>query len=84
MTSDIDECISIVEDKAIVCRKADVDDLKEKLQMLCDNPRVVGMYKAQAAEFICGKYNWDNVVERTIETYKGINKGAEIAFHKKR
>ncbi len=84
VTSDIDECISIVEDKAIVCRKADVDDLKEKLQMLCDNPRVVGMYKAQAAEFICGKYNWDNVVERTIETYKGINKGAEIAFHKKR
>lgn len=70
LVSDIDECASVVEDKAVVFRKSDVADLKEKLQMLCDDSEVVGRYKKEAADFICGKYNWDDVVEKTMRLYR--------------
>lgn len=70
VVSDINECTEVVEDKAVSFRKSDVDDLREKLQILCDNEVEVGKYKDGAAEFICKKYNWDDVVERTLELYR--------------
>ena len=70
LVSDIDECASVVEDKAFVFRKSDVKDLKEKLQTACDYPEMVQQYKEQAADFICGKYNWDEVVEKTLQLYR--------------
>ncbi len=71
LTSDIPECAEVVEDKAVTFRKGDTDDLREKLQMLCDNPETVGEYKKGAADFICEKYNWDDVVKQTLELYRG-------------
>ena len=70
IVSDIDECVSVIEDKAIVFRKSCVDDLKEKLQRACDDVEWVRKYKNNAAEFICGKYNWNTVVEQTMELYR--------------
>ena len=70
LTSDIAECAEVVEDKALVFKKSDVDDLKEKLQYVCDNPDAVKKLKDGAADFICGKYNWDDVVEQTLELYQ--------------
>ena len=71
LVSDIDECASVVEDKALVFKKSDVDDLREKLQQACDKPKMVKKYKEEAADFICEKYNWDDVVEKTMELYRG-------------
>ncbi len=70
LTSDIPECAEVVEDKALLFRKSDVSDLKAKLQNACDHPEMVETYKAQAEEFICRKYNWDNVVEKTLKLYQ--------------
>ena len=70
LTSDIPECAEVVEDKALLFRKSDVSDLKEKLQNACDHPEMVETYKAQAEEFICRKYNWDDVVEKTLKLYQ--------------
>lgn len=70
LTSDIPECAEVVEDKALLFRKSDVSDLKAKLQNACDHPEMVESYKAQAEEFICRKYNWDDVVEKTLELYQ--------------
>lgn len=70
LTSDIPECSEVVEDKALLFRKSDVSDLKEKLQNACDHPEMVETYKAQAEEFICRKYNWDDVVEKTLKLYQ--------------
>ena len=70
LTSDIPECAEVVEDKALLFRKSDVSNLKEKLQNACDHPEMVETYKAQAEEFICRKYNWDNVVEKTLKLYQ--------------
>lgn len=70
LTSDIAECAEVVEDKAILFKKSVVDDLKEKLQYVCDNPDVVKKLKDGAADYICQKYNWDNVVEQTLKLYQ--------------
>ena len=70
LTSDIPECAEVVEDKALLFRKSDVSNLKEKLQNACDHPEMVETYKAQAEEFICRKYNWDDVVEKTLKLYQ--------------
>lgn len=69
VVSNIDECASVVEDKGVVFKKGDINDLKEKLQMLCDHPELVEKYQNGAVEFICKKYNWDDVVAKTIEIY---------------
>lgn len=71
LTSNIDECTEVVGDKAVAFRKGNVDNLREKLQELIDNSGVVGEYKAAAADYILEKYNWDDVVEKTLEAYKG-------------
>lgn len=71
LVSDIPENTEVVEDKAFTFRKGSVHDLKEKLGYLVDNPEKVAEYKATAAEFICGKYDWDRVVDETLEIYRG-------------
>ena len=70
LVSDIDECASVVEDKALVFRKSNVDDLKEKMQLACDRVDIVSQMKACAADFICKKYNWDDVVSETLSLYR--------------
>lgn len=70
LVSDTDECASVVEDKAFVFKKSDVVDLKEKLQKACDDKVQVQKYKDEAADYICGKYNWDEVVKETLELYE--------------
>jgi glycosyltransferase involved in cell wall biosynthesis len=70
VVSDIDECASVVEDKAVVFRKSDTSDLKDKLQMLCHDKKLVRRYKTEAVNFIFTKYSWDDVVDRTLQLYK--------------
>lgn len=70
LVSDIPECAEVVEDKAMIFRHSSTSDLAEKLQELLDNEQMVRRYKAGAAEFICGKYNWDDVVNKTLEIYR--------------
>ena len=69
ITSDIAECAEVIEDKALLFKKSDILDLKEKLQYACNNPDVVKKLKDGAADFICQKYNWDDVVEQTLKLY---------------
>lgn len=70
VVSNIDECTEVVEDKGVVFKKSDVKDLQEKLQELCDNKALVRKYKIESADFICDKYNWDDVIEKTMMLYK--------------
>ena len=70
LTSDIPECTEVVEDKALIFKKSDVDDLRNCLQNACDHPEKVQELKKQAVDFICEKYNWDDVVEETMKLYR--------------
>lgn len=70
LTSDIPECKTVMDDKGVTFKKSDVNDLKEKLQYLVDNVDKVNKYKSEAQDYILKKYNWDDVVDKTIELYK--------------
>ena len=70
LTSDIPECTEVVEDKAVIFKKGDIEDLRAKLQYLSDNPDIVQIYKETASGFICNKYNWEDIVDKTLELYK--------------
>ena len=70
ITSDIAECAEVVEDKALLFKKSDVSDLSEKLQYACDHPEAVRKLKDGSADFICQKYNWEDVVEQTLKLYQ--------------
>lgn len=69
LVSDIAECTEVLEDRAVIFKKGDITDLREKLQWLCDHPETVRAYKSNAADFICGKYNWIDVAEKTELLY---------------
>lgn len=70
VVSDIDECAKVVDDKAVIFRKSNVEDLKEKLKLLLDDEALVQKYKDEAADYICRKYGWDRVVEKTVRVYR--------------
>ena len=70
LVSNISECAEVVEDKAVVFEKGNVADLAAKLQMLCQRPDLVASYQATARDYICEKYNWDAVTEKTLELYR--------------
>ena len=70
LVSDIAECVEVVEDKGVVFRRGDTGDLKEKLEWLLGNIEEVEKYKNESAEFSCNKYNWDDVVEKTMRVYR--------------
>ncbi len=71
VVSDIPECAEVVEDKAITFSRGDVDGLRRVLQGLLVEPEKVQRYKGAAADFICQKYNWDDVFDKTLEIYRG-------------
>lgn len=70
LVSDIPECTSVIEDCGCVFERKEKDSLKNKLQELCDSPETVKSFMAMSAEYICSKYNWDDVVSQTVEIYK--------------
>lgn len=70
LVSDIQECTEVVEDKALIFKKSNVQDLQNKLQEACDRAEKIMELKQQAADYICKKYNWDDVVEETLKLYR--------------
>lgn len=70
LTSDIDECSEVIEDKAVSFKKSNIEDLVENLQKLTDNKNIVNFYKDNAQSFILNKYNWNEIVNQTEKIYK--------------
>lgn len=70
LISDIPECSTVLEDKGVTFKKSDIVDLINVLQDLSDNKEKVKEYKNNAQVYIINKYNWNDVVEKTLELYK--------------
>lgn len=73
LVSDIEECAKVVDTHAHVFKKSDVIDLKKKLGELLENSELVNKYKSAAMDYICDKYNWDEIVEETLKLYRREN-----------
>lgn len=69
LVSDIKENVEVVEEYALHFKHSDCNDLKEKLKFLLDNPRKVQQYKMKAADYICGRYSWNKIVDETLKLY---------------
>ena len=69
LVSDIEECTSVVEENAIIFKKGNISDLKDKLQFAIDSEKIVKKIGNVSAKFICQKYNWDDITSKTIELY---------------
>lgn len=74
LVSDIPECAEVVEDKAVTFQHSSTEDLQKTLQALLDDEARVAEYKARAADFITEKYNWDDVINSTLELYNSRNR----------
>jgi len=83
LVSDIPENTEVVEDAALSFRKSDVADLKEKLEFLLSNPEEVEKYRQISSDFICNKYNWDDVVDQTEKLYCQCEEQSDEAIQKK-
>lgn len=70
VVSDIPECAEVVEDRAVKFPVGDIPALRAALQRLSDNPDLTASYRKGASDFICRKYNWDDVTERTLRAYQ--------------
>ena len=70
VTSNIKECTEVLEDKGIFFKKGNIKDLEKVLKDLLNNKSKVNQYKKSSQKFILNKYNWDDVVNRTLELYK--------------
>lgn len=74
LCSDIPENTLVTEHKAMHFRKSNVDDLAEKLQMMCDDEAIVRDLKDGADDFVLAKYNWHDVATQTQELYERVIK----------
>lgn len=71
LTSDIPECAEVVEGHAATFQHGSVESLRKKLQELLENDDLVQHYKANVADYIVNKYNWDSVTDQTLNLYGG-------------
>lgn len=71
LTSDIEECSGVMEDCGVTFKQSSVEDLANKLQYLSDSEKVVQKLKLESSPFIIKKYNWDDIVNKTLELYRG-------------
>lgn len=70
LTSDIKECSDVIADKGKTFLKSNVDDLTAKIQQLLEDENLVKKYKKESQNYILEKYNWDDIVEKTLQLYK--------------
>ena len=69
LVSDIQENTEVVDDYAETFKKGNIMDLKEKMTELLNSPEVVRNYQNISRDYICDKYNWDKVVDETLNLY---------------
>lgn len=67
--SDIDENTEVVGQNAIAFQKSNVEELKKVMQDLVDDVAKRDYYKSTSRDYICSKYDWDKVVEKTLKLY---------------
>ena len=69
LVSDIPENTDVIGDHGISFQTNSEIALAECLQKLADNFYIVHVYKAGVAEYICAKYNWSEITQKTLKLY---------------
>ena len=73
LSSDIPECAEVLGDWGYQFRCGSMEDLRERLQMLCDHPEKVAESRHQVEEHFT-HLTWDEVTEQTLALYRSLRK----------
>ena len=80
LVSNIEENIAVIKNEEQLMGhtfiSGDENSLKQELSYLVDNIEQVKAHKDKAAKHVLDNFNWDNVVEDTVEVYKSTVKYA--------
>ena len=71
VTSDIPECADVLAGNGVTFVKGSADSLRAALQGLLADAGRAGALGTAAKAHVEKTYNWDSVVERTLEIYRG-------------
>jgi len=71
VTSDVPECADVLGSAGATFAKGNVSELSCVLRGLLDNPERANKLGESARERVRNNYDWDSVVERTLELYQG-------------
>ena len=71
VTSDIPECADVLAGNGVTFGKGSADSLRAALQSLFADAGRAGALGTAAKAHVEKTYNWDSVVERTLELYRG-------------
>lgn len=71
VTSDIPECADVLAGNGVTFEKGSADSLRSALRDLLADAGRAGVLGTAAKAHVEQTYNWDSVVERTLELYRG-------------
>ena len=69
VTSDIAECADVMKGRGLTFPQGDLDALAETLAGLDADPARVQRCRDVAADYICGRFDWEKITEKTLELY---------------
>ncbi|ODM13380.1 WecB/TagA/CpsF family glycosyltransferase [Eisenbergiella tayi] len=69
LVSDIEENKEVIGEYAKTFKKGNVSDLEKNITELINAPDIVSSYQKISRNYICDKYNWDKVVNDTLNLY---------------
>lgn len=69
LCTDIEESTNVVGEHGLRFQKNDVHSLAEKMHYALEHRNVVKIFKYMAPEYICNRFRWDKIVEKTLELY---------------
>ena len=72
LVSDIPENTEVIGECGVSFKHGNVEDLQKVLEGLVQNPDLVKSYKEKSQDYICSKYSWDDVTEKTLAIYKEV------------
>ena len=68
--SDIAECVEVMGEYGYIFEKGNVRSLRNVLQKLCNNSKLIEECRKQVSDYVCQRYNWDEITEKTLALYK--------------
>ena len=74
LVSDIPENTEVIGECGVSFKHGNVEDLKNTLEHLLQNPDLVEDYRNRSQEYICSKYSWDEMTEKTLKIYTDVKK----------
>lgn len=71
IVSDIPENLEVVDDHALIFKKGDISDLREKITYVENKPEVVAELGSEISTYVLRKYSWEAVVDQMLDIYEG-------------